>query len=97
MAINSGLINNYSAVGYTTLAANQSSGMVFMDNTVSKVTITGDDILIGNMSLTETLRGMQSRLLILDPKPELLAKYEALQQAYNHYKTLEALLVEEQK
>lgn len=50
------------------------------------------DILINGQSLKETLAAINRRLAVLQPDPKLLAKYEALQQAYEHYLTLEALL-----
>jgi len=40
---------------------------------------------------------IQDRLAILAPKPELLEKYEALKQAYDHYKMLEALCMDSTK
>lgn len=53
-----------------------------------RVTINGQDI-------ADTLQAIQRRLSILVPDPKLLDKYEALQQAYEHYKTLEALCIDE--
>lgn len=53
------------------------------------------DIVMNGVSLKEILNGITDRLSILQPKPELLAKYENLRQAYEHYKTLEALLHED--
>lgn len=50
------------------------------------------DITIGGKSMVTWMQKIEQRLSILEPKPELLAKYEALQQAFDHYKTLEALL-----
>lgn len=50
------------------------------------------DIMINGKSMVTWMQKVEQRLSILEPKPELLAKYEALQQAYDHYKTLEALL-----
>lgn len=55
------------------------------------------DIIINGASLTDILNGITDRLSILQPKPEQLEKYEALRQAYEHYKTLEALLYSEDK
>jgi len=55
------------------------------------------DILINNHSLSDWMQQVEKRLSILSPKPELLEKYENLQQAYEHYKTLEALLYEDKK
>lgn len=49
------------------------------------------DITIGNRSLKTFMEKVEQRLAILQPDPVLLEKYQALQQAYEHYKTLEAL------
>jgi hypothetical protein len=38
---------------------------------------------------------VNERLGILVPNPKLLEKYDALREAYEHYKTLEALLIQE--
>lgn len=51
----------------------------------------GADIKIGERSLSEFMDRVESRLAILQPKPELLEKFEALQKAYDQYKLLEAL------
>ena len=51
----------------------------------------GADITINGKSLSNFMDRVESRLGILQPKPELLEKFEALKQAYEHYKTLEAL------
>lgn len=51
----------------------------------------GADIKINGKSLSDFMDRVESRLGILQPKPELLDKFEALKQAYDHYKTLEAL------
>ena len=69
-------------------------------STSSKTTVSGQltleganpDIMIGGKSMAKWMQKVEQRLSILEPKPELLAKYEALQQAFDHYKTLEALL-----
>jgi hypothetical protein len=53
------------------------------------------NVTINGQNLAETLSGIQARLAILIPDPKLLEKYEALKQAYDHYKTLEALCVEQ--
>jgi hypothetical protein len=49
------------------------------------------DIKIGSRSLKTFMEKVEQRLAILQPDPELLDKFEALKQAYEHYKTLEAL------
>jgi len=53
------------------------------------------DIVMNGVSLKEILDGITDRLAILQPKPELLEKYANLREAYEHYKTLEALLHQE--
>ena len=53
------------------------------------------DLVINGVKLSEILNGITDRLAILQPKSELLEKYENLREAYEHYKTLEALLHEE--
>lgn len=62
------------------------------------IDLTADaDIMIGGRSMKKLLEGIEQRLSILVPDPKKLARYEALQQAYEHYKTLEALCNEEPK
>jgi hypothetical protein len=53
------------------------------------------DIRFGNVSLRSFLERIEQRLAILVPDPKKLERYEALRQAYEHYKTLEALCVDE--
>lgn len=53
------------------------------------------DLVIGTKSMKDWMESIEKRLCVLEPKKELLEKYEALQQAYEHYKTLEALLCED--
>ena len=53
------------------------------------------DITIGGRSMKKMLEGIEQRLSILVPDPKKLERYEALQRAYEHYKTLEALCNEE--
>lgn len=72
-------------------------------NQPNKVHITGAgiemdedaDITIGGRSMKKILEGIEQRLSILVPDPKKLEHYEALQQAYEHYRTLEALCNEE--
>jgi hypothetical protein len=53
------------------------------------------DIKIGNKSLKEFMNKMEDRLAILQPDPAKLEKFEALRKAYEHYKTVEALCLDE--
>ena len=49
------------------------------------------DIKWKGRSLGDLLTTIEKRLAILTPNPEKLEHFEALQKAYKHYKTLEAL------
>lgn len=80
-----GAIGAYGANGPYSIAAGNSG------------TLTAADIIVDGKSITKSLEAINERLNILEPKKELLEKYEALQQAYEHYKTLEALLYESNK
>jgi hypothetical protein len=83
---------------YATMATG--AGNTAWHNTNAKISMQGQltlegenpDIMIGGKSMVTWMQKVEQRLSILEPKPELLAKYAALQQAYEHYKTLEALL-----
>ena len=54
------------------------------------------DIFVQGKSMKAWMEKVEQRLSILEPKPELLKKYKALEQAYEHYKTLEAILYEQE-
>jgi len=54
------------------------------------------DIFVQGKSMKAWMEGVEQRLCMLDPKPELLEKYASLKQAYEHYKTLEAILYEQE-
>jgi len=54
------------------------------------------DIFINEQSLSDWMSAVEQRLSILRPRPELQEKYSALQAAYEHYKTLERLLYEQE-
>jgi len=54
------------------------------------------DIFINGQSLSEWMSAVDRRLSILRPNLELQEKYSALQAAYDHYKTLESLLYEQE-
>ncbi len=51
-------------------------------------------VKIQGVDIGEALIKINQRLAILIPDPKLLDKYTALQEAYDHYRTLEALCVE---
>ena len=54
------------------------------------------DIFVQGKSMKAWMDTVEQRLCILEPKPELLEKYTSLKQAYEHYKTLEAILYEQE-
>jgi hypothetical protein len=65
----------------------------------SGLQVTGDaefsgQVKINGQDIGKTLESIQDRLAILVPDPKLLDKYEALKQAYEHYKVLEALCID---
>jgi hypothetical protein len=55
------------------------------------------DVVINGVSLKETLEGIQERLNILRPNPELEAKWDELQALGEQYRRLEAELLEKQR
>jgi hypothetical protein len=69
---------------------------VFTTNNTSGLHVTSDakfdgDIKWKGRSLGDMLITIEKRLAILTPDPAKLEHFEALQKAYQHYKTLEAL------
>ena len=88
------------AGGGSVLMANGTGTTWANNNTSSKISAKGQlhldgedaDIVMNGVSLKDILNGITDRLSILQPKPELLEKYANLREAYEHYKTLEALL-----
>ena len=89
--------------GQTLTVATGTGTATWTDSTVARTTAKGQlhlegpdaDLVINGVKLSDILNGITDRLAILQPKPELLEKYENLREAYEHYKTLEALLHEE--
>ena len=63
-------------------------------NTGNAISLEGADadIFVQGKSMKAWMESVEKRLSILEPNPELLKKYKALEQAYEHYKTLEAIL-----
>jgi hypothetical protein len=69
---------------------------VFTTNNTSGLHVSTDAIFDGDIkwkgrSLGDMLTTIEKRLAILTPDPAKLKHFEALQKAYDHYKTLEAL------
>ena len=76
---------------------NVGSSSIFNNTTTinSDLNVDGDIVWKGK-SLGKLLEKIESRLAILEPKPEKLEKYAALEKAYAHYKLLETLINEEE-
>jgi hypothetical protein len=55
------------------------------------LTVNGD-INLNGVSMLSLLENIQTRLNILVPDPAKLEKYQALKDAYEHYKLMESLL-----
>lgn len=70
-------------------ASQQFTGGISANSTSN---ISCGDIIMNGASLAETLSKINERLLILEPKKELLEKYESLRIAYDHYKLMESLV-----
>lgn len=69
-------------------------------NTSNTLDVKGDanfegDIKFKGRSLEELFSKIEDRLAILQPDPAKLEKYEALRKAYDHYKLMEKLVIEE--
>ena len=69
---------------------------VFTTNNTSGLHVSTDAVFDGDIkwkgrSLGDMLITIEKRLAILTPDPAKLEHFEALQKAYQHYKTLEAL------
>ena len=55
------------------------------------------DVVIDGVSLKDTLVGIQQRLAILQPNPELEKQWHSLRELGEQYRALEAELLEKQK
>ena len=85
ITITGGGVNGYSWQG----SQANSSGTIKLEGADA-------DIIVQGKSMKAWMDAVEQRLNILEPKPELLKKYKALEQAYEHYKTLEAILYEQE-
>lgn len=61
---------------------------------MSDIEVDGD-IKVGGKSLKDFMEVVSQRLNILTPNPELLEKYDALKEAYEHYRILEKLCTDD--
>ena len=86
----------YSLPPLTTSTTITSTPTVTLDPTPRDLNIDGD-IKIDGQSLKEFMSVVSKRLNILTPKPEVLEKYEALREAYENYKMLEKICLDDGK
>ena len=64
-----------------------------------QIELKGDqaDVVINGVSLTDTLKGIQDRLCMLQPNAALEAEWDQLQELGKQYRKLEAELLEKQR
>ena len=89
-------IGEYSLPPLTTTTTVTPTPTVTLDPTPRDLNIDGD-IKIDGQSLKEFMSVVSERLNILTPKPEVLEKYEALREAYENYKMLEKICLDDGK
>ena len=83
----------------TVLTSAGSNGTMWSNNinvTQPSLSVSGSaniagDLTVKGVSILETLEKINERLAILVPDPDRLEKFKALKNAYENYKTLEAL------
>ena len=83
---------------WATTAANPYVTVGSSGNSALKVSGSADiegNLRVQGVDIGEVLSKIQDRLAILVPDPARLEKYQALKQAYDEYKILEALCVDE--
>lgn len=69
-------------------------GLTMNASNYSDIKIEASNISVNGTKLSDILDSINSRLNILVPNPNKLEKYEALKEAYEHYKLMEAMLDE---
>jgi hypothetical protein len=88
-------------MGYGPVTISNSTTGITGTSKYPSISVTGDaefdgDVKIKGRSIAKLLEKIEDRLAILmDPDPEKLEKFAALKKAYNNYKLLDKLCVEE--
>ena len=100
--LNANAAYGYNGISNGSYTINTNAYSTAISSTSPSLHVTGKanfegDVTIKGRSMEKLFTDLEKRLAILNPDPKKLAKYEALQKAYNHYKLLEALLHEEDK
>lgn len=90
----------WNGAGSNNWSVTQSPVMTLSAGSSPSLQVSGDADIRGNLTvnganISQILEKIQDRLAILVPDPKRLEKYEALKQAYDNYKLLEALCVDE--
>jgi hypothetical protein len=99
-ALTSGLFTHPTYTYTTNGTTGYSQPWVTTTGAPSTLEVKGDanfegDIKFKGRSLQELFSKIEDRLVILQPDPAKLEKYEALRKAYDHYKLLEKLVQED--
>lgn len=86
-----------SSYHYITNTTGTGPALTFNSSLDSSLKVQGDaeidgDLKIKGKSILDTISKIEERLLILQPDPAKLEKYEALRKAYEQYKILESLI-----
>lgn len=94
--INTSQFNGTSIASAGNFYYTNNTGITGIDYTEPGLQVKGDcdfegDVKIKGKSILTMLETIEKRLAILQPDPEKLEHFEALQKAYEHYKTLESL------
>jgi hypothetical protein len=67
------------------------------DSNIMKVDGPGADVVINGESLVDTLRGIQDRLAILRPNPDLEQRWQQLRDLREEYQQLEQEILEKER
>ena len=97
--INLSALNNTasSAIWTGSVYTNTSLNSVKINNQGTIEIPQGGDLLIGNVSLTDRLDKIESRLAILNPRPEIEKEFEELKALGDQYRALEQEIQERLK
>lgn len=97
-AINTGSSGQYLTNGINGTSWSNSIGTGTVNISTDGIDMAaGTDIKIDGKSLKSFMNKMEERLAILVPDPAKLEKFQALKNAYEHYKTMESLCFDEPK
>ena len=87
--------NTMNNITYTVPSHTSTSTITLTPPTYDEDLCVDGDIKVGGKSLKDFMETVSDRLSILTPDPKLLEKYDALKEAYEHYKILEKLCTDD--